>query len=469
MTSGWGRYGVVKEAVPEPERQFRGAWIASVYNINWPSKPGLAAAVQQAELKGLLDLAAKAKLNAIILQVRPACDTFYASSLEPWSAFLMGSAGKAPGYDPLEFAVREAHVRGLELHAWINPFRAAVGTKPAAGNHVTRKHPEWIRPYGTQQWVDPGEPKARDYTLAVCADLVRRYDIDGLHLDDYFYPYPIKTAAGITPFPDDTTYQTHGAGRPRTEWRRANIDDFVERLYREVKRVKPAVKVGLSPFGIWRPGVPATIEARLDAFEELCGDSKRWLNAGWCDYFSPQLYWRIDPPEQSYTTLLKWWNEQNTTKRHLWPGVATSRINSSDDAGRPASEMIRQVELAPTGQLHWNIGALTANADGIRDKLTAGPYANAALVPASPWLGKTMVEPPVATVVESNAGLRLTWKAQPGVKWWIVQAKQPDGWKVIATLDGKATQFTTATKPARLVLRGCGETGLLGAPVVWGE
>ena len=455
------------EPVPEPKREFRGAWLATVYNINWPSKAGLDATTQKAELISLLDTAAATHLNAVILQVRPACDALYASKIEPWAKYLTGTMGKSPGYDPLEFAVVEAHRRGLELHAWINPFRAVTGSGAVATTHVSKQHPEWMRPYGTQQWIDPGLPGVREYSLRVCGDIVSRYDIDGLHLDDYFYPYPIKNAGVITPFPDDATFAAQGGVGDRAAWRRANIDDFVQRLYRQVKAAKSWVKLGLSPFGIWRPGVPATIEARLDSFQELAGDSKRWFSEGWCDYFSPQLYWRIDPPQQSFSTLLTWWSEQNKSARHLWPGVATSRIQSSEDQGRPASEILRQVELAKSGQVHWNISPLKKDTDGIATKLLQGPYADEALIPASPWLGKSVPPAPIVKLTETKKGPEFSWTAESSTRWWIVQTKDATGWKLRAALPSSTTQFSAKGNPTAISVRGCSATGLLGLAVVF--
>ncbi len=355
--------------------EFRGAWVASVHNLDWPSKPGLGAERQQAELRAILDRARKLGLNAILLQVRPAADALYASKLEPWSAFLTGTQGEGPGYDPLAFAIREAHARGIELHAWFNPFRAATDAKAALTNgHVSRVHPDWIRRHGSLLWLDPGVPAARDYVLGVVLDVVRRYDIDGVHIDDYFYPYPMK---GAGDFADAASWKAHGAasGLSRGDWRRDNINRFVESLYRRVKAEKPAVKVGISPFGIWRPGVPATIEAGLDAYGQLYCDAKLWLERGWCDYLSPQLYWSIEPAKQSFPVLLDWWRAQSKAGRPIWPGIATERIGSA----RPAGEIAKQIALTrrgtdQPGHIHWNMKALMQDRGGIGDLLRRDVY-----------------------------------------------------------------------------------------------
>jgi uncharacterized lipoprotein YddW (UPF0748 family) len=358
-------------------KEFRGAWVSTVYNLDWPSKAGLSAAAQQAELRRMMDRAAELKLTALLLQVRPASDVFYDSAREPWSAFLTGRQGRSPGYDPLAFAITEAHRRGLELHAWFNPFRAAVSASGSfAPGHVTQTHPEWIRRHGNLLWVDPGEPAAREYVLDVMLDVVRRYNLDGLHIDDYFYPYPLKR--GDAWFADDASWRKFGtkSGLSRGEWRRENINRFVEALYRGVKRTKPGVKVGISPFGIWRPGVPASIEAQLDACAQLFADSRHWLAQGWCDYFSPQLYWSIEPAAQSFPVLLEWWRAQAPARVPVWPGIATERIGPA----RPAGEIVRQIELtrreaSTPGHIHWSMKALMQNRGGIADLLRSESYA----------------------------------------------------------------------------------------------
>jgi uncharacterized lipoprotein YddW (UPF0748 family) len=355
--------------------EFRGAWVATVYNIDWPSKPGLSADQQQAELRNMFDRAKAIGLNAILFQVRPMADALYASKLEPWSRFVSGSQGFSPGYDPLEFAIREAHARGLELHAWFNPFRASTEVKgPFAKNHISRTHPEWIRQHGSLLWIDPGEPAARDYVLSVVMDVVRRYSIDGVHIDDYFYPYPAKA---VKDFADESSWQRYGAGNgmDRGDWRRDNINRFVSALYKDVKALKPAVKIGISPFGIYRPGVPETIEAGLDAYSMLYCDPKLWLERGWCDYLAPQLYWPIEPSKQSFPVLLDWWRAQSTAGRPVWPGIATGRIGSS----RPAKEIANQIELTrkgtdSPGHIHWSIKSLMQDRGGIAELLMKDVY-----------------------------------------------------------------------------------------------
>ncbi|MBU6410991.1 MAG: family 10 glycosylhydrolase, partial [Verrucomicrobia bacterium] len=270
-----GSYQPAAVIPPPVAREFRGAWIATVANLDWPSKPGLPVAQQKTELIALLDRAAQLKLNAVIFQVRPMCDAMYASPLEPWSAYLTGVQGRAPQpfYDPLAFAIDEAHKRGLELHAWFNPFRVSSpqARLPLALDDIARTHPELVRHYGDLLWLDPGEPAARQHVLDVIMDVVKRYDVDGVQFDDYFYPYPQSDASGRElDFPDAASWRRFGAGRglTRGDWRRQNINRFIQSVYQNIKAVKPWVKFGVSPFGIWRPGNPPQIKG-FDAYAKL--------------------------------------------------------------------------------------------------------------------------------------------------------------------------------------------------------
>lgn len=364
------------EPPPKPtvaDREFRGVFVATVANIDWPSSPGLTTAQQQAELIRLLDLAAKLRLTAIILQVRPAADVLYRSPTEPWSEFLTGQMGRAPQpfYDPLAFAITEAHRRGLELHAWVNPFRAShpKATSPVAASHLSRVRPDWVRTYGRYRWVDPGEPAAVDYTLGVIRDIVRRYDVDGLVLDDYFYPYP----EGNADFPDEATYRRARTTLSRADWRRENINQFVRRLYADVKQVKPSVRVGISPSGIWRSGVPAGIRGS-GSFETVFADSRLWLANGWVDYLAPQLYWPIEAPEQSFPVLLNWWAAQNPRGRDVYVALYTSRVADGTPKAWRADEIARQIAIARqtpgvTGYIHFSMRPLLEDRDGIATRL----------------------------------------------------------------------------------------------------
>ena len=409
---------VVSPNAPAAPREFRAMWVATVANIDWPSKPGLPVARQREEMRNILATASTLKLNAVILQVRPAADAIYPSSLEPWSEYLSGRQGEPPGdgYDPLAEWVTAAHASGIELHAWFNPYRArhASARSPLAANHLANTHPGVVKGYGDMLWMDPGEADAAARTLAVVADVVRRYDIDGVHIDDYFYPYPVKASAEAgeaeVPFPDDTSWLRYRqqAGwfgwRDRADWRRSNVDQLVRDLYRTVHGIKPWVKVGISPFGIGRPDRRPPGITGFSQYDKLYADVERWLQAGWLDYLAPQLYWPIDRPAQAYPVLLDYWAAENWRHRHLWPGLFTSRIDDSERSWQPV-EIERQIELqrhsqTASGHIHFSAAALTQNRKGIAELLAKTTYRESALVPASPWLRPSPWQPLPAPGVE---------------------------------------------------------------------
>jgi uncharacterized lipoprotein YddW (UPF0748 family) len=431
---------VPSSAAPPPvAREFRGAWVASVKNIDWPSKPGLTTAQQKQELLAILDRCQQLKLNVVVLQVRPACDALYPSKLEPWSEYITGVQGQAPSplWDPLEFAVQEAHQRGLELHAWFNPFRArhTLGFSALSRDHISKTQPAWVKTYGTQLWLDPGLPEARDYAARVILDVVRRYDIDGIHIDDYFYPYREKDSSKKDiPFPDWTSwgnYQKAGGKLSRDDWRRSNVNRFVERIYRDVKVAKPWVRVGISPFGIYRPGFPAQVRG-MDQYETIYADPRAWLANGWLDYLAPQLYWRIDAPQQSFPALLKWWAENNPKQRLIVAGMNTYNVGAGA-APWPASEITRQVELARKqpgagGHLHWNMSALMKNRGGLTDELARSTYRQLALVPA---LGHIVRLPAPSLQAATNGnGARFDWSLEntSDVRFWLLQTRRGTNW-----------------------------------------
>ncbi|WP_197527725.1 glycoside hydrolase family 10 protein [Posidoniimonas polymericola] len=432
---------------PELQSEFRAAWIATVANIDWPSKPGLSTEDQQRELLGLLDKAVELNLNAIVLQVRPACDAFYSSELEPWSPYLTGVMGQAtsPGYDPLEFAVREAHRRGLQLHAWFNPYRASHPSYKGelSADHISRRLPGSVVEYGAYQWLDPSDDDASRHSLDVIMDVVRRYDIDGVHFDDYFYPYPITAKAddgqdAEVPFPDDRSWEKYVASTPsgdrlsRDDWRRQSINQFVERVYQAIKAEKPHVLFGISPFGIWRPGHPESVVG-FDAYEKLYADSKLWLEEGWVDYFTPQLYWPVRSSGQSYPILLEWWTRQNPHGRPIWPGLFTSKVRSKPEGdGWSAAEIVQQVRLTQAfahagGNVHFSMKALAKNYDGVADALADGPYAEPALPPVCGWL--TESAPPARPIVRREEGRLVINSTNVDDVWlYAVQTHTTEGW-----------------------------------------
>lgn len=396
--------------LPPVPREFRAAWVATVDNIDWPSRPGLAAARQKAEMVRLLDRAAALKLNAIVFQVRPAADALYRSRLEPWSSVLTGRQGGDPGYDPLAFAIEQAHARGLELHAWFNPYRARPKSMkgPLAANHIAHTNPTVVKPYGKGQlWMDPGEPVVQKRSRDVILDVVRRYDVDGIHIDDYFYPYPENDA----PFPDAHVYARYGGGLDLDAWRRKNVDDFVQGVYESIHREKPWVQFGVSPFGIWRPGTPEGTTAGIDQYGTLYADPLKWLQNGWLDYLAPQLYWRIAQRPQSFPVLLKWWRSVNPKGRHVYAGLFTSRLLPGEAlGGYSADEIVRQIRLTrgtgDAGHVHFSMKALMEDARGVSDRLQGELYTEDALPPSSPWLKSEPPAPPTATSAEGHGEAR---------------------------------------------------------------
>jgi uncharacterized lipoprotein YddW (UPF0748 family) len=460
---------------PPPAREFRAAWIATVGNSCWPSKPGLSTAKQKAELIAMLDRAVALKLNAVIFQVRPACDAFYESSFEPWSEYLTGVQGRPPYpfYDPLAFGIAEAHKRGLELHAWFNPFRVRniQILSPAAPNHVSKTHPQFVRSYGKYLWLDPGDPAARDYSERVIMDVVKRYDVDGVHCDDYFYPYAETNSAGKKiDFPDAATWKKFGAssGLTRDDWRRSNANAFIEQIYHAIKAEKPWVKFGIAPFGIWRPKNPPSVSG-FDAYAELYCDSRLWLREGWCDYLAPQLYWSIDSKKQSFPALLDWWENENPLHRHIWPGM-----NTLNAGGKwPSSEIINEINVArrfpEPGEIHWNIAALMKNYP-LDIALQQESYRQPALIPASPWLDATRPAKPNLENAENYAGWKFQWDNNAGAKparWWLLQSCVGTVWTTEILPEGQFARTFAAGRPDVVSLRAVDRTGNLSAPAIW--
>ena len=352
---------------------FRGAWIASVHNINFPSSGGLSAEAQKAQIVGLLDAAKRCRLNALMVQVRPESDALYPSRIEPWSRYLTGTQGASPGYDPLAFFISEARKRGIEVHAWFNPYRgAANSSQPRAANHISKRFPQYAHRIGSVLWMDPGAPPIQENIVNVVRDVVQRYDVAGVHFDDYFYPYPTDSGH-VYPFPDDATYAAYrarGGTLSRADWRRDNVNTLIRRVSQVVHSERPGVKFGVSPFGIYMPGVPPGIQAGVNQYEQLYGDPVKWMREGWIDYLAPQLYWRDGGP-QSFSSLLRWWRSPQANPRGVpvWPGVALDRLSSH---GWTSGEIARQLQVERSvgsrlrgGVIFWNIRALQNNTKSV--------------------------------------------------------------------------------------------------------
>ena len=447
-------------------REFRGAWVATVANIDWPSKKGLSTAEQQAEARALLNTAKRLGLTAIIFQVRTSADAFYDSKLEPWSEYLTGTQGQAPSpfYDPLAFWIAEAHQRGIELHAWFNPFRARQSTARSAqaAGHVANSHPEWVKSYGDQLWIDPGEPAAADHTLEVFCDVVRRYDIDALHIDDYFYPYAVndKETKQEVDFPDEPSWHRYvqsGGALARADWRRSNVDMLIARMWEASREIKPYMRFGISPFGLPKPALRPEGISGYSQYDKLYADVEHWLDQGWLDYLVPQLYWKREQKAQAFGPLLQAWRAHNPRERHVYAGMFTSKVTAKDDGSSwPVDEITSQIELqreiAPgAGHAHFSMIALQQNRRGMADTLKAGLYRNAALVPAMPWRGEPPVDAPKLSVsgTTSKAGeklLRLSFDGECAV--WL---QRGGAWELQrGTLIEAAAAGLTAIVAARL-------------------
>ena len=458
--------------LPVIMREFRGVWVATVDNIDWPSKPGLSTRDQQSELRAILDRVVALRMNAVIFQVRPSADALYASRLEPWSFFLTGRQGKAPkpAYDPLAFAIKEAHARGLELHAWFNPYRAKhpADKSPPATSHVSSTNPDFVRRYGQFLWMDPGDPAVRQQTIRVVLDVVRRYDVDGVHIDDYFYPYP----EGGADFPDESTFRRYAAAGgtlSKSDWRRQNVDDLVRDLYEAIKRAKPWVKFGISPFGIWRPGNPSSVRG-LDAYERLYADARKWMNEGWGDYFTPQLYWRTDAPEQRYLELLGWWIGENRMGRHVWPGNFTNRATAAARNLWDPSEVVAQIRITrlepgASGNIHFSMKAFGLS-PSLSTSLTRDVYDAAALVPPSPWLADSAPPKPKVSAkrTKDRWELRLTPNQGSVIRLWTVRWRGESAWEMM-TIPADRSSVTLSDAQA-VVVTVIDRAGMESEPVI---
>lgn len=421
--------------LPEVNREFRAAWIATVANINWPTKNSLSSDQQKAEAIKILDLLQSLNFNAVIFQARPSADALYKSDLEPWSYFLTGQTGKAPSpyYDPLEFWITEAHKRGMELHVWLNPYRAhhTTGGTVTSQSMASKMSNETYKLRNGMYWMDPSHEKVQNHVSAVIKDLVKRYDIDAIHIDDYFYPY--KEYNGGADFPDSKTwnvYKNSGGTLSKADWRRGNVNRFIKRIHDEIKAEKSYVKFGISPFGIWKPGFPADISGSSQ-YDELFADAKLWLNEGWCDYYAPQLYWK-DGGAQSYSSLLNWWKQETPKNVHLWPGLNTVGIKNVSDKAEEISKQIqitRNVLGKGAGEIHYSVDGISKNYGVIT--MLQHLYKESALVPASPWIKAEPVLKPELTARQTGSIVDLDWISRnpKQVRKFVLFTKYGNRWE----------------------------------------
>lgn len=409
---------VAKSQTPDPKREFRGVWVATVQNIDWPSKRGLNSDKQKKELTGIFDEHQKSGMNAIMFQIRPSADALYAKGTEEWSTFLSGKQGVAPAplYDPLEFAIQEAHQRGMELHAWFNPYRATNNLVDAdiSARHITRTKPEWFFTYANKKYFNPGIPEVRKYIVSIIMNVVRNYDIDGVHFDDYFYPYPDKPA-----LPDSLTFAAYGSNSFKSieDWRRNNVDMLIKELNDSIHAEKKYVKFGISPFGIWRNKKEDPLGSEtngLSGYAGLYADARKWLSEGWIDYINPQVYFPFKYPAAAYEKLVDWWSN-NAFGKHVYIGQGVYRATEQREGWKEKNQLPEQVRYLRKnprvqGSVYFSSKSLTNNLAGFQDSLRQDLYRSKALVPTMIWLDAIPPQSPLNLQVKRSKGKNeLTW------------------------------------------------------------
>jgi len=440
-----------------PKREFRGVWISTVTNIDWPSSPSLSVDNQKKELVNLLNILSSVGVNVAVFQIRPECDALYNSPYEPWSKWLTGGQGIAPNplWDPLHFAVDEAHKRGMELHAWFNPYRAerSVGNYTTANNHVTKVHPEWILQNGNIKFLDPGLSEVRDYVSKIISDVVRRYEIDAAHMDDYFY---VETMGSQ----DSATFANYPRGFTDIgEWRRDNVNTLIKQVHDSIKTIKPWVKWGISPRGIWKNGVPTGIIGNNNYSTIFC-DAVAWMTGRYIDYLAPQLYWKIGG-NQDFNKLSAWWYSVSNGVLMV-PGLAAYKIGDVSFGG--ATEIANQIRYTRTnhvseGNIIFTMNNIRDNRGGITDTLKNTINTYPALLPRMPWLDSIApLAPSNLTASFNGTGVVLQWQ-KPGIAsdndsaqyYVIYRTQSPDtinsdnARQIIAITVNDSTRFTDNT------------------------
>lgn len=398
-----------------PRHEFRGVWIATVDNIDWPSRKGLPADSQKAEFIRMLDMHQRNGMNAVIMQVRPAADAFYPSPYEPWSEWLTGIQGAppVPYYDPLAFMIEEVHKRGMEFHAWCNPYRAQfnINKSSIAPTHVTRMHPEWFLDYGDKRYFDPGNPEVQDFVTQIVSDIVRRYPVDAIHFDDYFYPYRI---AGRE-FPDSAGYRKFGGSMDRDDWRRSNVDSIIFKLYRAIRKENPRCRFGISPFGVWRnrDKDPRGSDSRAGQtnYDDLYADILLWLEKGWIDYVAPQLYWEFSHPNAPFQPLLDWWSKNSYGKAcYIGLGYFKGGTSANWRDRTLIPRQIAAIRQAPNvhGAIYFSGKSFQKNPLGWNDSLQSNYYRYPALVPPMPWIADEQPVSPRVLEITSASNRKLS-------------------------------------------------------------
>jgi uncharacterized lipoprotein YddW (UPF0748 family) len=419
---------LILSAQKSPQYEFRAVWIATVENIDWPSKKGLPVERQKEEYVRLLDLHKRNGMNAVVMQIRPVADAFYPSRFEPWSEYLTGKQGLEPNpyYDPLQFMIQETHKRGMEFHAWMNPYRAVfnVTRSSISPTHVTKLFPQWFVTYGGTRYFDPGLPEVREHVNKVVRDLVERYDLDAIHFDDYFYPYRIPGRE----FPDAASFLLYGNGMSKDEWRRSNVDSIIVMLGQTIKSANPRVKFGISPFGVWRNKRTdprgSESKAGVTNYDDLYADILLWLENGWIDYVAPQLYWETTHPYVGFKMLLDWWGN-NTYGRQLFIGQGIYRaLEPKSVPWHRKNELPNQINAIREnpnvlGSVYFSSATFTKNPNGWNDSLRNNYYKYPALVPPMHWIDSV---PPLSPLIEKLKGeeFRIFYRGAEPIKGFAV-------------------------------------------------
>ncbi len=381
---------ICKNTTAQARPEFRGVWVATVDNIDWPSQGNFNSDSQKVEFIKLLDMHQHNGMNAVVVQVRPCTDAFYPSPYEPWSEWLTGVQGQPPSpyYDPLEFMITETHKRNMVFHAWMNPYRAefSIGKSVLSATHITHLHPEWFLTYGDKRYFDPGNKEVQQYVIAVVKDVVSRYRVDAIHFDDYFYPYPLEGRQ----FPDDATFRLYGSGLTRDNWRRSNTDSIIAMLHRVIKKENKKCQFGISPFGVWRnadrdPVNGSKTNGSQSNYDDLYADILLWLKNDWIDYVAPQLYWEIGHRKAPYEVLLNWWSK-HTYGKHCYIGLGIYKANTNA-AWRDDKQLPRQIEALRNtsnikGMVFFSSKNFESNPNGWSDSLRLNYFKEAAAVPA---------------------------------------------------------------------------------------
>jgi uncharacterized lipoprotein YddW (UPF0748 family) len=442
-------------------RELRGMWLTTVYNLDFPSRPGLSEAAVKAEYERWLDLAVTQNHNAIFVHVRPSGDAFWPSAYAPWSNWLTGRFdGRSPGWDPMAFMVAEAHARGLEFHAWFNPYRgtqpapSGVGTDAAklAPNHPLRLHPEWRIAYPKGKtgrfYFDPGIPEARRFVEDSMLEAVQKYDVDGVHFDDFFYPYPEGTDED---FPDAASFTKYGAGKSKGDWRRENVNTLIKEMHDRLGQTKPWVKFGISPFGIWRnkaTDAKGSASNGLESYDTIYADTRKWVQNGWLDYIAPQLYWTIGFDKADYTTMLKWWTAlMKGTNVQLYIGMADYRVGEKNDWSRPdmlSREMTLNRRLGVQGEIHFSATQVRDDKLGAVTRYRKAFYNSPALQPRLARLTAAALATPQLTAVRRDATGKLVF-TQTGVA--------TSNWALYRTTGGPAALVATGRAGAEIADR----------------